>query len=80
MRFLVWKLFRLAFTIYIYILSFVVCALILMVCGFICVSSPQARQLEEREKELKKQDAFYKEQLAKLKERVWPILFLLHYP
>uniref|UniRef100_A0A671RF43 MICOS complex subunit MIC19-like n=1 Tax=Sinocyclocheilus anshuiensis TaxID=1608454 RepID=A0A671RF43_9TELE len=28
-----------------------------------------ARQLEERDKELRKQDAFYREQLAKLKER-----------
>ncbi|KPP67562.1 hypothetical protein Z043_113828 [Scleropages formosus] len=29
-----------------------------------------AQQLEEREQELRKQDAFYKEQLAKLEERV----------
>ncbi|XDV24966.1 hypothetical protein PO909_028980 [Leuciscus waleckii] len=35
----------------------------------VCVCSPQARQLEERDKELRKQDAFYREQVAKLKER-----------
>ncbi|RMC10540.1 hypothetical protein DUI87_13345 [Hirundo rustica rustica] len=34
----------------------------------------QARQLEEKERELKKHDAYYKEQLARLEERVRPHL------
>ncbi|NXB96858.1 MIC19 protein, partial [Vidua chalybeata] len=34
-----------------------------------------ARQLEEKDRELKKHDAYYKEQLARLEERVKPFFF-----
>ncbi|NXE18953.1 MIC19 protein, partial [Ardeotis kori] len=40
-------------------------------------AGPVARQLEEKDRELKKHDAYYKEQLARLEERVSLLSYLM---